>query len=126
MEEVDSTSETVQPTDRLSTTDVRHESDYKKQSGGARKKVKCAGCKQPFNRFVRLKSGTERTVEKCTRCWLKEVTCNKCQAKGHYATKCTKPSNTKTTTAGSEAEDITDDDDFANETQSADLGEVKK
>ena len=36
LEEVDSTSETVQPSDKPSTTDIRNESDYRKQEGAKR------------------------------------------------------------------------------------------
>ena len=104
----------VQPSDsKPSVTEARKESEYQRLENTKKglKKARCKGCRAPFNGTVKQRDSSKKVVEKCQKCWMKEVTCRKCKMKGDYAGKCTKPSKTNARGAGSDNENKNDSDE---------------
>ena len=112
LEETDHTTEAVQPSDnKPSATEVRKESEYRRMEDARKKKARCKGCRVQFNGTIKMRDGSTKEVEKCQKCWQKEVVCRKCKGKGHYAGKCTKATKSDARGAGSEEDSEPDNDD---------------
>ena len=122
LEEAGNTSEAVHPSDnKPSATEARKESDYQRQENAKKgmKKARCTSCRQLFNGTIKQHDGSEKAVEKCQRCWLKEVTCSKCSKKGHCSAKCTQPSKTNARGAASDTENESESEEAADQTPSS-------